>query len=212
MQKVSRAEGRPVQALGPGHIEVRFVDGGHLYNRRKRAQHLVNLARVLAVALRMPFHENGLRAALVSSAQGHGRVDPEFAGSIGSRGNHAALVRFPAYHDRLAFEGWVVQFFHRHEEGVHIDVEKSHFLLWKGRRIACPSKPPSLPGPPTHEVYNVSASGSNPLELRPRPNRRKIARGSGWRWRSRCGAHGKVHIPGSAKRRLRRSFVSNSQA
>ncbi len=52
VQQVGRAQGRPIQALGARHVQVGFVDGGHLHQGRERLQHIVDLVRVVAVAVR----------------------------------------------------------------------------------------------------------------------------------------------------------------
>jgi hypothetical protein len=51
-------------------------------------------------------------------------MDTEFSRRVGCRGDHAALGRFPAHDHGLAFERWIEQFFHRYEEGVHVEVEE----------------------------------------------------------------------------------------
>ena len=123
VQQVGGAQGRAVQAFGAGHIEVGLVDGGHLHQRREGLQHVVDLVRAFAVALGVAVDEDGMRAELVGGAQRHGGMDAELARRIGRRGDHAALVRTAAHHHGLAFQGRVEQLFHRHEEGVHVDVE-----------------------------------------------------------------------------------------
>ena len=92
VQQVRGAQRRAVQALGAGHVEIGFVDRGHLHQRREAAQHLEDLAGVLAVAVGMAVDENGLRAELGGGAQRHGGMHAEFAGLVGCRGDHAALV------------------------------------------------------------------------------------------------------------------------
>ncbi len=47
----------------------------------------------------------------------------ELAGLIGGGGNDAALIALPANYNCFAFQRGIEQFFHGHEEGVHIDVE-----------------------------------------------------------------------------------------
>ena len=111
------------QPLGAGHVEVGFVDRGHLDLRAEAAEHLEDLLGVLAIALGMAVEEDGLRAELVGRPQRHCRVHSELAGRVGRRRDHAALVRAPADHHRLAFERRVEQFLHRHKEGIHVDVE-----------------------------------------------------------------------------------------
>jgi hypothetical protein len=59
----------------------------------------------------MAIHENRLRAELGGGPQRHGGMHPEFPGFVRSRRNHAALLALPAYYHRLAFEGWIEQFF-----------------------------------------------------------------------------------------------------
>ena len=136
VQQVRRAQGRPIQALGARHVEVGFVDGGHLHQGRERLQHLVDLVRVVAVALRVAVDENGLRAKLVRRAQRQGRVDAELARRVGCRRDHAALVGPAAHHHRLALERRIEQFFHGDKEGVHIQVEVGpHGCMSAGPRV-----------------------------------------------------------------------------
>ena len=71
----------------------------------------------------MSVDEDGVRTLLGRSAQRHGGMHSELARFIRCRRDHAALVPLSADHDRLAFQRRIEQFFHRDEEGVHIDVE-----------------------------------------------------------------------------------------
>ena len=93
MQLVGGAKRRAMQALGAGDIHIGFVDGGHFHLRRKPFQDGVDAARIIAVALRVTIHENGLRAQTVGGAQRHGGVDAEFSGGVGGGGDNSALVR-----------------------------------------------------------------------------------------------------------------------
>src|SRR6516164_4508422 len=43
---------------------------------------------------------------------------------IRSRRHHATLVSLPAHNYRLPFQRWIVKFFDRHEERVHVYVER----------------------------------------------------------------------------------------
>ena len=112
-----------MQAFGAGHIEIRLVDGGHFHLRRKRAENFVNLLRKLAVAVRVPIDEDGMRTHLGSGAQRHGGVHSELSGGIRGCGDNSALVALPADDDGLAFQQGIVEFFDRHEESIHVDVE-----------------------------------------------------------------------------------------
>src|SRR5512133_1638137 len=47
----------------------------------------------------------------------------EFTGFVGSSGNHAPFISLTTDNDRLAFQGWIEQFFDGDEEGVHVNVE-----------------------------------------------------------------------------------------
>src|SRR5580698_4444880 len=73
----------------------------------------------MAVAI----HENGVGTKLGRSAQRHSGMDSELAGLVGSSSNHATLVTLASDDHSFAFEGRVEQFFHRHEEGIHVEVE-----------------------------------------------------------------------------------------
>jgi hypothetical protein len=73
-----------MQTLGAGHIEIGFVDGGHLHQRRKRSQDVMNSFRALTIAIGMSMNEDGMRTDLCCRAQRHGRMHPEFAGFVGS--------------------------------------------------------------------------------------------------------------------------------
>ena len=123
MQSVRGFQWRSVQAFGAGHVEIGFVDGGHLNLRRKRAEDFVNLFRTLAVALGMAVDEDRLRAHLRGGAQRHGGMHSELARFIRSCGDDAALVALSADDHCLAFQRWIEQFLHRDEERVHVDVE-----------------------------------------------------------------------------------------
>src|SRR5262249_16937860 len=79
----------------------------------------------------MAIHESRLRTKLGGGAQWHRRVHPEFTRFIRRCRDYAAFVLLPAYYNRLSFEGRVEQFFYRHEERVHVDVENG---LCKGCR------------------------------------------------------------------------------
>ena len=123
VQQVGGAQRRTVQALGARHIQIGFVDGGHLHQRREAVEHFVNAAGILAIALRVAVDEDGLRAQLVRGAQRHGGVDAELPRRVGGSGDDAALVGTPADDHGLVLERGIVELFHRDEERVHIDVE-----------------------------------------------------------------------------------------
>ena len=83
----------------------------------------MNFLRTLAVTLGMSVDKDRLRTHLGRRAQRHGGMDSEFAGFIGGRGDHAALVALPTDHDGLALQRGIEELLHGDEEGVHIDVE-----------------------------------------------------------------------------------------
>ncbi len=112
-----------MQPLGPGHIEIGFVDRSHLDERREAFQNLEDAPRIFAIALRMPFDEDRVRAKLVSGAQRQRGMNAELTGFVGCRGNHTALVALPADHHRFALERRVEELFHGYEERIHVDVE-----------------------------------------------------------------------------------------
>ncbi len=71
----------------------------------------------------MSFEKDGLRTELGGRPQRHGGVHAKLAGFVTRGGADAALVALAADYNGLAFERWVVEFFHGDEEGVHVDVE-----------------------------------------------------------------------------------------
>ena len=93
--------------------------------RREALEHVVDLARVFAIALGMAVDEDGLRAESVGGAQRHGGVDAEFARGVGRGRDDAALVGLAADDHGLAFERGIEELFDGDEEGVHVDVEVS---------------------------------------------------------------------------------------
>ena len=50
-------------------------------------------------------------------------VDAQGAGGIGTGSHHAAFFGASTHGKRFAMQGWVVQFFHRAEEGVQVEVQ-----------------------------------------------------------------------------------------
>ncbi len=104
MQRMGGTHRRTMQALGSGHVDVRFVDGDHLQLRRKAIQHLVHLGGVVAIALRMPIDEDRLRAELGCRTQRHRRVNSELPRRIGRGRYHPALVPLAADHNRLSLQ------------------------------------------------------------------------------------------------------------
>jgi hypothetical protein len=82
MQQVRRPQRRPMQALGAGHIEVGLVYGDHFDLGREILQDLVDCVGIVAIAVRMAIHKEGVRAKLSGGAQGHGGVHAKFAGFI----------------------------------------------------------------------------------------------------------------------------------
>ena len=135
VEQVRGFHGGAVEPLGTGHVEIGFVDGGHLHFGREAVHHVEDFLRALAVALGVAFDEDRLRAKLAGCAQGHGGVDAKFPCRVAGRGDYAALVGLAAYDDGLAFERWVVEFFHRDEEGVHVEVEDGSHGRVRARRI-----------------------------------------------------------------------------
>ena len=121
------------EAFGAGHVEVSLIDGGHLDYGREAVQDFEDFAREFAVALGVAFDEDGLRAALVSGAQRHGRVDAIFAGLVGGGRHNATFVGLTADDNGLAFQRRVIEFFDRDEEGIHVEVEDgTHHLDLSG--------------------------------------------------------------------------------
>ena len=123
MEQVGGAERRAQQAFRAGHIQIRLVDRSHLDQRREAIQHFKDAAGVFTIALRVAFDENGLRTVLVGGAQRHGGMHAEFARFVRGGGDDAPLITFATHHNRLAAQIRIVEFFHRHEERVHIDVK-----------------------------------------------------------------------------------------
>ena len=123
VQGVCGAQWRPVQAIGSGHVEIRLVDRSHLHQWRERVQHFIDLGGTLAIAVGMAIYENRVRTEFGGRAQGHGRVHAELAGLIGCGRDDAAFIALSAHHHGFSFQRRIRQFLHRHEEGVHVDVE-----------------------------------------------------------------------------------------
>jgi hypothetical protein len=71
VQDVSGAEGRPVEALGAGDIEIGFVDRRHFDQRAEGGEDVVNLVRVFAVTVGVAIDEDRLWTELVGRAQRH---------------------------------------------------------------------------------------------------------------------------------------------
>src|ERR1700758_4520772 len=117
---MSGFERRSVQALGSGHLEIRFIDGCHFELRCEGAEHVVYLLRKFAVTLGMPVDENGVWALLGRRTQRHGGVNTELSGFVRRRADNAALVPLTPDDESLPFQRWIVEFFHGHEEGIHV--------------------------------------------------------------------------------------------
>ena len=143
MEQVSGAQWRTVQAFGAGHVEIGFIDRGHLDLGRERSQHPVDFLGTLAIAVGMAVHENGLGTKLGRGAQWHGGMHAKLAGFVRRRRNHAALVALSTDDDCLAYQFGIEQLFHGDEEGVHIDVEDRPGESLHGR---CDSILPRRPG------------------------------------------------------------------
>ena len=113
--------GRPEQAFQPGGVQIGLVDAGRLHGRRKFAQARHDAGGKLAVARPPSPEENALRAEPPGRGHGHGRVDAEAPGLIGSRGDDPAPVA--ADDDRPAPKRGIVQLLHGGEERIHVQME-----------------------------------------------------------------------------------------
>src|SRR4029079_11812308 len=123
MKRVSGTQGRPVQALGSGHVDVSLVNRRHFELWRELSEYLVDLLRVLAVAFGVAIDKDSLRALLRGSPQRHCGMHSELARLVRRSGNNAAFPTLSANHDGLALQRRIKELFHRDEEGVHVDVE-----------------------------------------------------------------------------------------
>src|ERR1700719_3626810 len=83
----------------------------------------MHLCGALAIAVGMAVDEDGMRAKCGRGTQGHGGVHAKFAGFVGRRRNYPSLIALSAHDHSLAFQFRREQFFHRHEESVHVDAE-----------------------------------------------------------------------------------------
>src|SRR5258708_25139135 len=50
-------------------------------------------------------------------------MNAESTGRVGSGRDYTAFVALASDHDRLTFQRWIEQLFHRDEEGVHVNME-----------------------------------------------------------------------------------------
>ena len=123
MEAVSGLEGWTPEAFATGHVEVGFVDGGHVDKRGEGTQNLFDFFGVFAVEVEVALDEDGVGAEEARRAERHGGVDAVFAGLVAGGGDDTALVALAANDDGLAFEGRVEELFDGDEEGVHVEVE-----------------------------------------------------------------------------------------
>src|SRR6185312_13209613 len=99
-----RFERWPMQPPRAAQIDIRLIDRRHLDLWREARQYLKDFLRILAIARRLPFDEDCLRAQSRGRTQRHCGMYSELACRVGCRGHHAALIPLAAYHNRLAFE------------------------------------------------------------------------------------------------------------
>ena len=83
----------------------------------------MHLFGTVAIATGMTAYEDGMRTQFGCGSQRHGGVHAKFASLIRCRGDHTPLVALPADDDGFSLQVGVEQFFHGHEESIHIDVE-----------------------------------------------------------------------------------------
>ena len=112
-----------MQTLGAGHVEIGFVDGGHFDLGCEGVENFEYFFGAFPVTLGMSIDENSMRTVLGGGPQRHRGVNSEFTGFVGGRRDYTAFVALAAYHDRFSLQRWIVQFFHRYKECVHIHVE-----------------------------------------------------------------------------------------
>ena len=134
VQLVRSFQRRTVQPRRARHVEVGLVDRSHLDLRRECRQHFIDFFGTLAVALGMPVDKDGIRTKLRRSSQRQRRMHPKLPRLIRCRRHHPALVALSTDDDGFAFQRGIVEFFHRHEEGVHIDVEDG---AGESRQLRC---------------------------------------------------------------------------
>ena len=115
-----------------GQIEIGFIDRGHFDLWRKAVQDSEHFLRALTVALGVPFDENRVRAQFRGGAQRQGAKALSPTGML--RRDNAALIRFPAHHDRFPFQRRVEQLFNGDEERVHVDMADQAWHTLVGKR------------------------------------------------------------------------------
>ena len=84
---------------------------------------LIDLLGAFAVTFGMPVDKDGMRTLLCRSAKRHSGVNSELACFVRCGRDNTTLVALSADDNCLSFQRRIVQFFHRDEESVHVDVE-----------------------------------------------------------------------------------------
>jgi len=122
-QFVGGSERRAVEAFGAEEVEVGFVNRNHFDDRGEFQKDGGDEVAPFGIFFMVAVEANSMRAEAPRCAQGHGGVDPEFAGFVAGSGDDTALV-WPAADDNgFATEIGAFEEFDGDEEGVHVHVE-----------------------------------------------------------------------------------------
>ena len=125
-----------MKALGAGKIKIGFINGDHFHDRRELNKDGGNAIAPFGIPFVMAIKEDGMRAQARRGAQGHRRMDAEFARFVAGSGDNTALIGPAANDNGLAAEVGALEEFHGNEEGVHIHMEdggvEREFTLFNG--------------------------------------------------------------------------------
>ena len=99
---VGRGEGRAVETLGAGEIEVGFVDGDHFDDGGKLGEDGGDAIAPFRIFFVVAIEEDGMGAEAAGGAERHGGVDAELASFVAGGGDNAALIGAAANYNGLA--------------------------------------------------------------------------------------------------------------
>ena len=105
-----------------GHVEVCLVKTQRLDDVGILMKDSVHLTRHLLVAAEMRLHHHQTWTETVGHGDGQRRVHPILARHIVGRGNDTPGP-VVAHHHGFSFQRGIVEFLHRNEEGVHVDMD-----------------------------------------------------------------------------------------
>ena len=131
-QFMRRRQGRAVQPLGAGEIDVRLIDRGHFDDRRIFRENAGDAIAPLPVQLVVPVEKNSVRAKFRGGPQRHRRMNAESPRFVARRRDHAALVALPADDNSKSFQIRPRQQLDRDEKCVHIHMEDRRGSLGRG--------------------------------------------------------------------------------